>query len=97
MLTDAGSATSRWNWSRCMPRASASTALMTSPCDTTAYTASSPSRAFHSRTAATARTCMSRIASPPSPGNVIADGCAWTTFHSGSLASFFSSPPDQSP
>ena len=53
MLTDAGSATSRWNWSRCMPRASASTALMTSPCDTTAYTASSPSRAFHSRTAAT--------------------------------------------
>ena len=70
---------------------------MTSPCETTAYTASSPSRAFHSRTASTARSCMSRIDSPPSPGNVIADGCDCTTFHSGSLASFFSSPPVQSP
>ena len=33
--TDAGSTTSRWNWSRCRPSASASTALMTSPCETT--------------------------------------------------------------
>ena len=70
---------------------------MMSPCDTTAKTASSPRRAHQSRTAATARTCMSRIASPPSPGNVMADGWDCTTFHSGSLASFFSSWPDQSP
>ena len=90
----AGSTTMRWNWSRCMPSASASTALMTSPCETTTYTASSPRRGVPlADRASTARACMSRIASPPSPGNVIADGWACTTFHSGSLASFFSSPP----
>ncbi len=73
---------------------------MTSPCETTAYTdsfLSDPRREFQSRTASTARSAIPRSDSPPSPGNVIADGWDWTTFQSGSLASFFSSWPDHSP
>ena len=58
-LIEAGSATIRWNPSRCAPRASARTDLMTSPCvqatHTTSRPCSSASRASCSRTAATAR------------------------------------------
>ena len=77
--------------------ASATTALMTSPWEQASQVASGPSRAFQSRTAATARACVSRSGSPSGPGNVTADGWAWTTFHSGSLASSLSGRPVQSP
>ena len=46
-----------------------------------------PEPGFQSRTALTARCCMSMMDSPSSPGNRAAPGCAWTTRHSGSLAS----------
>ena len=74
---------------------------MTSPCETTAYidvgAVPAVSRAFQSRTAATARADMSAIDSPPSPGKTAALGCAWTTFQSGSLARVFSGWLVQSP
>src|SRR5690606_12658938 len=61
--TDAGSTTMRWNRSREVPRASARTALMTSPWLTATQTASSPcsrrTRASQSPTAARARRCIS--------------------------------------
>ena len=89
----AGSTTSRWNWSRCMPERVGEDRLddVAVRDDGVHARPSSEPRAFQSRTASTARACMARIDSPPSPGNVIADGCDWTTFHSGSLASFVSS------
>ena len=89
--------TIRWNRSRWMPSASATTALITSPCEQASQVASGPSLAFHSRTAAIARAWVSRNDSPCSPGNVAALGWVCTIFHSGSLASFFSSLPVQSP
>lgn len=70
---------------------------MTSPWLTTAYTAVGPSRMFQSRTAVTARCCIWAMDSPSGPGNTAALGCAWTTFHIGSLARVASAPPVQSP
>ena len=72
-------------------------ALMTSPWEQTRYVASWPSLAFQSRTAATARCCMSGMDSPSGPGNVTALGWACTTRQSFSVASFFSGWPVQSP
>src|SRR5215213_5467267 len=99
--TEHGETTIRWKASRWAPSASASTALMTSPCETATHTASGPcsaaTRASQSRTASTARDCMARIDSPSGPGNTAALGCSWTTFHSGSRVSVFSSRPVQSP
>ena len=85
----------RWNWSRCSPSASATMALITSPCVHATQTASAPSRASQSRTAATARAAISGRLSPF--GNRTADGCACTTFHSGSFASSLIGRPVQSP
>src|SRR4051794_3958129 len=99
--TEAGETTIRWKESRWAPSASASTALMTSPCETATHNASGPcsaaTRASQSRTASTARFCMARIDSPSGPGNTAALGCSCTTFHSGSRVSVFSSRPVQSP
>src|SRR5262245_20726945 len=53
--------------------------------------------ASHSRTAATARIAIAAIGSPPSPGNVTADGWCCTTFHSGSFANCLSGWPSHSP
>src|SRR3712207_2081594 len=70
---------------------------MTSPWLQASQTASGPRVAFHSRTAATARACVCASPSPSGPGKTAADGCCWTTFHSGSLASSLSGRPVQSP
>jgi hypothetical protein len=77
--------------------ASARIALMTSPWLTTAYTASSPSAAFHSRTADTDRACIPAIDSPSAPGNTAALGCVWTTFHIGSFVRVLRAAPVHSP
>ena len=99
--TEHGSTTIRWKASKCIPRASASTDLITSPWETTTQTAESPcavaTAVSCSRTASTARTCMASIDSPCSPGNVTAEGWAWTTRHSGSLESSLRERPVQSP
>src|SRR6266487_1274327 len=96
---EAGSTTMRWKPSRCTPSASATIALITSPWLHTSHSAPGPcsalTRASQSRTAATARADIAAIGSPP--GKVAADGCCWTTFHSGSLASFLSGWPSHSP
>src|SRR5215218_5835761 len=94
---DAGSTTIRWNWSRCRPSASARIALMTSPWLQASHTASGPSFAFHSRTAATARAWVCASPSPSGPGNTAAEGCCWTTFQSGCLARSLIARPVQSP
>ncbi len=47
--TEQGSTTRRWKASRCMPSASASTALMTSPWETASQSASGPCSAGHGR------------------------------------------------
>ena len=82
-----------------MPSASATIALITSPWLHASTIASAPcsavARASAARIAATARADIAAIASPP--GKTAADGCAWTTFHSGSFASVLSGWPDQSP
>src|SRR3954452_12996602 len=80
-----------------MPNASASTALITSPWLQASHTASGPSLAFHSRTAATARACVCASPSPSGPGKTAADGCCCTTFQSGSLTSSLMVRPVQSP
>jgi len=75
--TEAGSTTMRWKLSRCIPSASARSALITSPWLTATHMAASPFealiRAFQSRTASTARDCICRSDSPP--GNVAPLGC----------------------
>ncbi len=96
-VSEHGSAWIRWLRSRCRPRPSAMMPLITSPCEQIRYVALAPSTAFHSRTAATARCWVSSMDSPSGPGNRTALGCAWTTRHSGSLASFRSGFPVQSP
>ena len=91
--------TIRWKWSRCIPSASATIALITSAWLDTTQIAPSPccsvSWRSQSRIAATPRACMSRIDSPP--GNVTPLGCACTTFQSDSLARVLSGWPVQSP
>ena len=96
-VSEQGSMTMRWNRSRWMPSASATTALITSPCEQANQVAAGPSLAFHSRTAAIARAWVRAATRRPHPGKSPRLGCAWTTFQSGSFASFLSSWPVQSP
>ena len=74
-------------------------ALITSPWLHASQSASGPCSAVtfasQRRTAATARADIAAIASPF--GKTAALGCCCTTGHSGSLASFFSGWPSQSP
>ena len=72
---------------------------MTSPWLTASQTAPSPCswvmRASWRVMAATPRSCMARIDSPP--GKVAAEGCDCTVFQSFSLARSFSGRPCHSP
>ena len=72
---------------------------MMSPWLTATHTAPAPcsasTAASRRRTADTARACIATIDSPP--GNVAADGCAWTVAQSFSLASSLSGRPCHSP
>ena len=74
-------------------------ALITSPCETTdVASASAPgSRAFQSRTAATARADMSAIDSPSAPGKTAALGCCLHHLPQRLLDQVFSGWPVQSP
>ena len=58
-MTEHGSTVMRWKRSRCIPSASAAIDLITSPWLQASQVASGPSRAFQSRTAATARDWVS--------------------------------------
>ena len=101
-VTEHGSTAMRWNASRCRPSASAMIALMTSPCETTAYIGVGAVRGGQPRVPVAhggdrARGHRRPSTRRPRPGKTAALGCACTTFQSGSLARVFSGWLVQSP